>query len=331
MTNVKYPPLLKACLDHPYSDSICFLCADALNETNRTEEHVLPKWIQQRYDLWNQKLVLLNRTLLPYRQMTVPCCSNCNGRFGELEKRVQRAVDAGPTAVRELSQFHLFQWLAKIFLGIGYKELFLSVDRADPKKGSIGDPDLLKNFALLHFWLQASMKHGESEFAPGSIFVVPTTCYPEHKANFDLLDNWTSGAFAIRLDGVGIVTQFLDNGVHKRAMHDITEEFEKHEHDHFQFREFSAKVFYKAALLDCESVINFVPRPSGGLTAQLIWKAPATGDSLFDEWQPRVFAHVLAFYTGVPFEQLFEPPNKVKTWCPWDADERAEPTDRGDS
>lgn len=318
MTNINHLLLFRACLDHPYSDSVCFLCADPLNKTNSTEEHVIPKWIQQRYDLWNQRLVLLNKTLLPYRQLTVPCCIKCNGRFSELEKRVQQAVDAGPTAVRELPQFDLFQWLAKIFLGITYKELFLLVDRTNPKKGSIGDPDRLESFALLHFWLQVSMKHAESEFTPGSIFVVPTTCYSERKSNFDLLDNWDLGAFAIRLDGVGIVTQFLDYGVHKRAVDDIAKEFEKHEHDYFQFREFSAKVFYKASLLNCESTIDFVIGPSGELNAKLTREEPATGDSLFGKWEEKVFARILAFYTGVPLEELFEPPDKVNTWCPWD-------------
>ena len=214
MADVQYPPLLKACLEHPYSDATCFLCAEELNEENKTEEHVIPKWVQQRYDLWDQQLVLLNKSCLPYRQLTVPCCDRCNGRFSDLERRVKEAVDAGPAAVRQFSQFCLFQWLAKIYLGIGCKELFLSVDRSVPEAGPIGDREQLRVFSLLHFWFQVSMKHGESEFTPGSIVVVPTTRFSDHKANFDLLDNPVFGVFAIRLDSVGIVIQFLENGIH---------------------------------------------------------------------------------------------------------------------
>lgn len=321
MTNVKYPSLLKAFLDHPYSEATCFLCAKELNEKNSTQEHVIPKWMQRRYDLWNQQLFLPNRTCLRYRQLTVPCCKECNGRFGELEGRVKRAVDAGATAVKQFSQFHLFQWLSKIFLGMYYKDIFLSADRTNSELGGIGTTDHLKDFSLLHFWLQAAIKHSESEFIPGSIFIVPTSISSDRRDNFDFLDNWLSGCLAVRCDTVGIVVQFLDNGIHKRAMSDLIKIFEGHEHDHLQFREFCSKIFYKASLLDFVNVIEVIPRSSGGITAQLMWKAPVHGNSLFKEWDPRVFAKILSFYTSIPFEQLFVPPNKVRTWCPWDADE----------
>ncbi len=59
------------------NDDCCFLCG-ALMDGSKSAEHVFPKWLQNRYDLWNQKIELLNGSLMPYRQLTIPCCEKCN-------------------------------------------------------------------------------------------------------------------------------------------------------------------------------------------------------------------------------------------------------------
>ncbi len=43
-----------------FEKDVCFLCGISLQEVESSSEHVIPKWIQNRYDLWNQKLILLN-------------------------------------------------------------------------------------------------------------------------------------------------------------------------------------------------------------------------------------------------------------------------------
>lgn len=59
----------------------CFLCGTDLMLAGNTDEHVIPKWAQRRYDLWNQTVTLLNGTGLKYSQLTVPCKSpaECHG------------------------------------------------------------------------------------------------------------------------------------------------------------------------------------------------------------------------------------------------------------
>ena len=54
----------------------CFLCRCELTRQNRTDEHVIPKWVQRRFDLWNETLEMLNGTTIPYRQLIIPCCLN---------------------------------------------------------------------------------------------------------------------------------------------------------------------------------------------------------------------------------------------------------------
>jgi hypothetical protein len=58
--------------------------------------------LQERFGLANQHLTLLNGTLIPYRQLTVPCCQTCNNvHLSKLEKRVQTLLfDSSIAAAR---------------------------------------------------------------------------------------------------------------------------------------------------------------------------------------------------------------------------------------
>lgn len=124
MLSPKQSELLKAVFEHPFDDTACFLCAEPLTPEIRTEEHVIPKWVQQKYDLWNERLGLLNDTYIPYRRLTIPCCNRCNNeRLSTPESIVETAVSSGYDAVVALPKFTLFQWLGKIFVGMLYKEL----------------------------------------------------------------------------------------------------------------------------------------------------------------------------------------------------------------
>src|SRR4051794_9339716 len=77
------------------NDEFCFLCGVSLS-TGGTQEHVFPKWLLRRHNLWNEELVLLNNTAIKYSQLKIPCCNNCNNvHLGGLENRIRTAVEAG--------------------------------------------------------------------------------------------------------------------------------------------------------------------------------------------------------------------------------------------
>lgn len=146
--------LLQA-ISHPMSKNSCFVCGCNLTDATRTREDVVPKWIQKKYCLADQSLTLINGTSIPYPQLTVPCCLRCNGRhLSQIEQRVSEAVDQGYADVAQLSEGFLFQWMAKLFLGIVYKELFLVNDRSSPESGSIRNMDELQGIRILWFWLR---------------------------------------------------------------------------------------------------------------------------------------------------------------------------------
>jgi len=59
-------------LEKTYTWDNCFLCGIRLGEKN-TEEHIFPKWLQHKFELWDQKLILTNKSKIPYRNLTIPC------------------------------------------------------------------------------------------------------------------------------------------------------------------------------------------------------------------------------------------------------------------
>jgi hypothetical protein len=321
---LKYPALLKASIEHPYDENVCFLCASDLNDNNRTKEHVIPKWAQEKYDLREKRLVLLNGTKIKYRHLTIPCCKKCNSNYSILEDKIKRAVEIGVDAVRGLPRFLLFKWLAKIFLGILYKEIFLRNDIKNPKSESIVDYEYLKkNFSILHFWLQTSYKYDNESFALGSIFIFETAINDNINDQFDFLDNPEHRTLAIRLGGVGLVGDFLENGIHFEATkNSILPNFENHIYDPIQFREIVSKIFYKAYLLEVNTELNFTVKDDGSLQCFLKYEiVSGDDDNMFHEWHQRQYAQFLSFYLGIPFEEIFRPPNYVLSWIPWDNEE----------
>src|SRR6185437_5829167 len=70
--------LFQAVAKRRFGLSTCFLCGRRLGIRNRSDEHVIPRWVQDRFGLWNERLNLLNGSSIPYRQLTVPCCRTCN-------------------------------------------------------------------------------------------------------------------------------------------------------------------------------------------------------------------------------------------------------------
>jgi hypothetical protein len=197
---------------------------------------------QQKYDLWNERLGLLNDTTIQYRQLTVPCCNRCNNeRLASLESTIETAVSTGYDAVVALPKFVLFQWLAKIFVGVLYKDLLLPFDRSDRSAGNIIDSETLKGFSIMHLWIQMANVtfegRSQNQYCPGSIFIFRTQKLDNLKGQFDLVDMTLANCLAIRLGDVGIVADFLENGVHARIAGDSFAPYQSFPLQPLQFKE----------------------------------------------------------------------------------------------
>ena len=294
----------------------CFLCGHTL-ENEKTNEHIFPKWIQQKYHLQNQKLFLLNRTKIPYRKLTIPCCPSCNTQYlSRVENVFKQYFEKGFSEFKGLDKLTIFQWIAKILYGLLFKELSLRLERSDPTQGFITDPELLQELRTLHTFLQSiRMPFDFVGFRPWSIFLVETHSYGD-KRDFDYHDEIFTLTFSIRLGDIGIIACLEDNGAQEDLFSDYFEKFKGIKLHPMQFDELVAKVTYKASLMNrVPKYITLLPKKEGDKVT--VTALPLQGLSnlpIFDDWKQRDYAAYLAFQLskyGIQFEDIFKEPDMV--------------------
>ena len=301
-----------AVVKRKFGFSTCFLCGCRLGRKNRTNEHVIPKWVQKKFKLKDQKLNLLNGTTIPYRQLTIPCCRTCNNKHLQpIEKRMSRAADQGPKEVRALARHDVFIWLGKMFYGLLYRELFLPWDRAGNYNAKITSKALLKQYEMHHLFLQfVRLPMRFMGFFPASILIVNTHETDDPRMGWDFRDELRTMCIACRVGKVGFIGVLQDGGA-QEPMFQLLKLARRKLHP-IQFDEVIAKVTYKAMLF------NRVPKyiiVDGN--PKTVIQAPLGGFSdkpIFDDWNQEHYAKILCQITGVPMEHLFHPPDQVLTW-----------------
>ena len=192
--------------------NICFLCGTTLTKKILTKEHVFPKWLQRKFELRNLTLTLPNRTTIPYRKMTVPCCKNCNGIYlSKLENLIKSQVDLGyKSFIKKVSELEIYQWCLLIFYKILVYETFLKANLRDTGGKRMITEKQFKLLELNHLMLRSIDKEIIFEnFFPGSVFVCELETY-EDFPRFYYSDDTIFQCFTIRMDDIGIVVVLND-------------------------------------------------------------------------------------------------------------------------
>jgi hypothetical protein len=307
-----------------FSNDQCFLCGVILTDATRSDEHVVAKWLLQEFDLWNVTISLVNQTTIPYRQLTIPCCTTCNTtHLADLEKDMQAAYRGGQAGIQALGYDRLLLWLLKVSYGLFFRELFLPFDRRQPERGPALDREFLSRFAVHHALLQAVRGIVRWREQPATIIVYPTQTSPTlARANFDYSDNALGPFLGVRMGAIGIIAVLQDWGA-------IAEVYPKKLYVDaanvgplapLQFRELIAFGMYVAANLVQErklfiaadqgvTVVSPVPLPKG---AKLI--EPFNGEH---------YAHALARSLDVPIDRVWLPGEVYPTFL---RDDEGKPT-----
>ncbi len=292
----------------------CFLCGTELNEKNKSIEHVIPRWLQKRYNLWDQKLGLLNGTEIFYRHLTIPCCKTCNNEYLKpLEDSIKGCLEKGITSFRELQKETLFYWLGKIYFGIMYKELFLHYNQKRPNEGRIVTSEYLKSFQTHFIFLQGIRNlHRFKDFFPASIYIMETQSPLDIMQQWDFIDMHNKMFIAIRMGNVGIMALLQDGETTKQLQDHLSEYFSVSLHP-LQFRELACMIMYKSFLMnripkyisyELKDCVETLQMPLMGLS----------GKPIFDAWDNEEYAAILTHFTGMPLEYINPEPGKVRTW-----------------
>ena len=261
-------------------------------------------------------VTLPNRTQIPYRHLTIPCCTTCNNEhLARLEQAVGSAFRKGPRYLAAIEKLLLYQWTGKIFYGLLYRELSLALDRARPELGAITSPDLIEGYRTLHGFLQSIRTPIQFDsFFPGSVLTLEIEPIPG-VGDFDYSDNSVGMTFCIRMGNVGLITCLKDNELIHDSLSDLYQALAGVRLHPIQFDELCAIVFYRAYSMDHSGGYASITQ-SGQQSS--VFKVP--GFSLvpvFGEWDNKVFARFLeAFWAkwGITYDEIYFPPDTIRSY-----------------
>jgi hypothetical protein len=197
--------------DFKLDKETCFICGKPAD----TKEHLFPKWLQHKFNLWDQKLIIPNQTYISYRQLVVPCCDKCNNEiFSGLENKISTNSETDKD---------IWRWANKIHFGLTLKDKFLEWDRKHPnyKIGDVISPlDPLEQSRHFLQCVSGDFKCSPDPF--GSVFRFIFTSEQEY--NFIHIIN--SSSICISFGDRGYVI-FIRDGQYLKDCKGVVDDYEK--------------------------------------------------------------------------------------------------------
>lgn len=195
----------------------CFMCGASPQEKKFNDEHVIPKWILRKLDIYKSSITLPNDTKVRYDQYTVPCCKECNSFLGSnLEEDIRTAVDGGLESVksyiRKNGLWKIFLWLSLIFFKTHLKDSYLR-KHLDKRKGeepisSDYDWGLLHH---IHCMVRATQNGVSiSNECLGTTFVLPAKT-AAHLDNYDYRDTYAANTILLRINDIAFFSVLDDS------------------------------------------------------------------------------------------------------------------------
>lgn len=311
------PSLYNAVRDHDFSETTCFLCGSDVENNLKSREHVFPKWLLHHFGLWDKPMTLLNGTKLAYRQLVIPCCQVCNNEcLSDIEQEVQERFIIGAAEVAAMDRERLLVWILKIFYGLLYRELFLSLDRREPGAGNIVSTEDMEQFQLLHLILQSCrvpMRFSimESDI-PASIFVFEVQEPTNEDLRFDYKDDIVNRTMYLRLGGVGILAAF-DMGAQTLAGTAFFSRYQGHPLHPVQLGELGANLFMKARVFNRTPKVLIAESPQH-VNFSVLSMAGLSSTPVFGTWEAEDMAEMLMFFLGYSLEEVLPVEGRNATW-----------------
>jgi hypothetical protein len=194
----------------------CFICGAQRDTVPFNDEHVIPDWILRRFGLHGRKIEIPNQNSLRYGGLTVPCCVSCNAEMGNKFEQPLSALFAGGFAtvsqgLRDSGSWHLFCWMALIFLKAHLKDKYLNY-HLDSRKGDMKIAEIHSWEELHHLHCVARSFYSRAKLDQeviGSLVVLPAKVRP-HFEGFDFIDLSAAQTMLLSIDDVAIIAVLND-------------------------------------------------------------------------------------------------------------------------
>lgn len=290
----------------------CFLCGVLLDDQNRSVEHVVPKWLQRKYNLWNKELILLNRTSIKYKDLTIPCCQACNNIMSnEVENPIRRATNLGYDEFAKMDERIIFLWLNKLSYGLLFKELSLRSQVSDVQSEPIYADEYLKEHKMQYLFLRSLISKTIFASNPWSILVFKIN--PDGEEPYWAGDNPFLKTFCIRMDNIGIIAHLMDNGFGKNIFMESPEmkELLRKTLHPIQFAELCAQFVYKSSLFYRDPFYTTFFNEDGSPHTVISHEISGEG---YRDWVQEDYARGLTFFLNfweVDFDDIYKGNGKV--------------------
>ncbi|MFC6670153.1 hypothetical protein [Marinobacterium aestuariivivens] len=298
-----------------FQEDCCFLCGSS--SADITQEHIFPKWLQKKYNLWTERLTLLNRTLIQYKKLKVPCCSECNNEhLSSIENRIRQAVHAGYEESVSASSLDWYLWAGKIFYSVLRKEMTLLADQKEAGKGPIINEKVMRSFDNLHLFLQAARHKLRFNGQTPYTVLICNLHDLGSGLSYHFKDDFLNFSIAIRMGEVGVIVSFEDAGLIDSTFGRYVEEIRGRKLHPIQFDELYAKVCYQLSLV--EYSLKYITSSHTEGKNEAVTSTFAGGP--IRKWDQQEFAecllcHIRPWLRGeVALDSVFVPPDLVSTW-----------------
>jgi hypothetical protein len=220
------------------------LCREQFPDAEITIEHVIPRWMQKKFNLLDERYVLDNRTTIPFRQFRLPFCSECNGvHLSRLENEFQRTIWHNKIPANQLPEDVILQWAAKALYFMTFKESTLPGDFRNPSAGNEQVTAILNGLSDL---VDIIADHGRKQDHSRRATVFRLTAQFEHGQEtsdaFDILTDARARSIAVRIRSRAFIVVF-DGGTHAGFRQSVEREYADHALSPGEFRDVADAAF----------------------------------------------------------------------------------------
>ncbi len=204
----------------------CFICGAKYNETEFNDEHILPKWILRKYNLFDRKIGLPNLSDFRYDRYVIPCCISCNKLMNKkIEQPIKNLLTQGYETVtkyiRDNGPWLFFEWLNLIYLKTHLKDKQLKLNiKSETNNKKISGYYNWEELHHIHCIARAFYTNVDlNKKALGSFLVLPAKV-ARHFENYDYADMYHARTILLRLEDIAFISVLNDScGAINLAMH----------------------------------------------------------------------------------------------------------------